>query len=181
MSIIENQLHKKLQFFTDDDKEYIQSLTSYTLNVNRAETYILLKAIRSITDSSTDLAKNTFIDLLEALYIKERNPIMHLADKGEDVKIDLKLKEGDNYTGSMLIARDADDKSALSSDTLEGTSATIQQIVIEDIAYEVGTFNKILILAEKPEDVDGTNTATGDVSAVLSKMYIYIDEESEAA
>lgn len=180
MNIIESQLQKKLQHFESEDAEYIEALSTYSLNVNRYETYILLKAVRSISDVSTDQEKETFIDLLEDLYVKEQNPVMHLADKGENVKIDIKLREGDNYTGSMLIARDAVTKAALSSDELEGTSATIQQIIIDDIDYPVGTFVKVLILSEGIDDSSGTNIANGDVNSVLSKMYIYIDEESEA-
>lgn len=184
MSIIENQLLKKLDHFSPDNQDYIQDLKTYPLNVNKNETYIILKAIRSIAAESTDDAKETFIDLLEDLYIKNENPVMHLADKGENVSIDIKLREGDNYTGSMLVARLSDTKELLSAETLQGSSAEVQKITLDHVDLPVGSFHKIVLLSEVPMDDPentGTDIASGIANSVLSKMYLYIDEDTTPA
>jgi hypothetical protein len=181
MSIIENQLHKKLELFSGSQQDYIKDLTTYPLSVNKSETYIILKAIRSMSEDSSEEDKETFIDLLEDLYIKEKNPVMHIADRGETVSVDIKLREGDNYTDSMLIARKADTKEALSSEYLEGSDAEVQKIELEDVDLPVGSFTKVVLLSEKPIDDPedpGTDMASGDANAVLSKMYLYIDEDT---
>jgi hypothetical protein len=103
-----------------------------------------------------------------------------MADKGENINIDIKLRANDNFTNSFLVARKATDKTALSTLTLEGSDAAIQRIVLTDIDLPVKTFIKVFVLAEKGENVEGTDQASGNVESVISKMYLYIDEDSEA-
>ena len=180
ISIFENQLHKKLPLFSADDRGYIKDIITNTGNFNRTELYILLKIVRHLNEDTLDSTKESFIDLIEDLYLKEENPPLHMADKGENINIDIKLRANDNFTNSFLVARKATDKTALSTLTLEGSDAAIQRIVLTDIDFPVKTFIKVFVLAEKGENVEGTDQASGNVESVISKMYLYIDEDSEA-
>lgn len=181
INIFENQLSLKLPLFDATNRDYIQDIIKNTANLNRTELYILLKIVRNLDENTDAYTKETFIDLIEDLYIKEQNPPLHMADRGENVGIDIKLRANDNFTNSFIVARKADDKTALSSLTLAGTDATIQRVTLEDIDLPTGSFSKILILSEKgADDGAGGQEASGDVETVISKMYLFIDEEAEA-
>lgn len=177
MTIINEQIDNKLSLFSDADQAYIRSLMTYPLDLTPDETFAVLKIVRSLSANSTSATLAYFIELLEELYLKSKNPVVLVVYKGETPEISLNVPSGDNYTGSYLVIRREDTKEALSSLTTAGSSAAVQSIAFSDITLDAGTFIKILVTAEGDTD----SAANGDVSAVLATMYLYVIGESESS
>jgi len=177
--VLKNVIYSKLKHFTQDEKTYLlQLINSHNCaNINDREEFILLKIWRSVDEVTNQLQKDMLIDLIERLYVENEVPALHIAHRGENIIVDIKLNENDDFTNTILLARENENKTALSADDVSGTLEPVQSIIIVDIDLNETTFYKILLLLEAP---DGNGKASGNVEALINEVYLYVADDIDS-
>ena len=177
--VLKSVIYNKFQYFTQDEKSYLQKIlgSHQCCTVNDRQEFILLKIWKAVDQNTTQFQKDLLIDLVERLYIEHDVPVLHIAARGENVRIDITLDDDDDFTSSILLARNAEDKAALSDETLAGTSDPIQTVTLLDLDLPAEDFAKVLILTETP---DGSGNASGNVHALINEVFMYVSAEIDS-
>ena len=165
-----------LQYFTDTQTLYIKDIIDYSTDpMPKPVSYFLFKCVRSIDETTTEAKKEIFIQLLEQIFVKDTLDNVETIHAGENLLIEVFLKKDEDFTGSIILARDDSDNMALSSVTLAGTDERIQQIMCLDLELTPLTFHRINVLAESI-GADGVS-ASGDSNALLNIVYLYVEKD----
>jgi hypothetical protein len=177
--VLKNVIFSALKHFSSDEQAYLQQLigSNSCTAINDRQEYILLKIWKSVDETISPYSKELLIDLAEKLYVEHDVPTFHIAHRGENIIVDILLNENDDFTNSILLARDNENKTALSADDLAGTSAPKQSVILVDIDLTESAFYKILLVLEAP-DIDGN--ASGNVEALINEIYLYIADDVDS-
>lgn len=170
-----NQLELILPNFTEVEQNYIRDMVDFSsLSLNEEDRYILLKIIRSIDSNTAQVKKDYIIDIFEKVFVRTTPPNFYIVNEGEDFNLTIRLRQDDDFTGTILLIRNAEDGTSLSDITQAGTSDSEQVVSIEDISLASGNFYKLWILTESP---NGQSEASGNGLNLIDTIYIYVDED----
>lgn len=178
--VLQNKIFEKLSEFTDAENRHIRQLLDQGdfNKLTDEDEYIFLKMWKAVDATTSQYQKDLLIDILERITIKDELPNFHLAYEGENIEIEIELDpDEDDFTGSFLLARNDEDKAALSALDQAGTAEQIQTVRIVDISLAGGDFYKIIVVTEGD---DGGGQAGGDVFALINEIFLYLEPDIDS-
>lgn len=178
--VLQNAIFDKLSEFSDSENRHIRQLLDQGdfNKLTDEDEYIFLKMWKAVDATTSQYQKDLLIDILERITIKDELPNFHLAYEGENIEIEIELDpDEDDFTGSFLLARNDEDKAALSDETQAGNANEIQTVRIIDIGLGGEDFYKIIIVTEGD---DGAGSASGDVYALINEIFLYLEADIDS-
>jgi len=168
------EIDRILEFFSDAEQAYIKNIIDFSTDeIPKKTSFFIFKCARSIDGNTSQDKLTLFIKILEQIFIKDTTDNVDIVHSGEDFFVELRLRRGEDLTGSMILARNGANGNALSSVTLKGTEASVQRIDLLDLDLPVNTFHRINILAEEP---DANESASGDSNALVNIVYLFVED-----
>jgi len=173
--LFHNQLELILPNFTEAEQSYIRDMVDFNAHdLSPEDEYILLKIIQSIDETSSQAKKDYLIDIFEKIYVRQSPPNFYIVNEGEDFNLTIRLRKTDDFTGTILLIRNAENGNALTDVDQAGTSDSEQTVTITDIDLSAGDFYKLWVLTESP---NGQSEASGNGLNLIDTIYMYVGED----
>jgi hypothetical protein len=169
-----SQVAPYLPYFSSTEQiKLIKKINNFSPNISRANLTMFVKFVELITASTTQADKDIIFELANDIMSAEYNselPKMFEVYKGEDHCLNITMKDGVDWTGFFLTARNYTDQALLSANNIAGSDAEVQSIQIDDINLSHNKFYKFIYAVENPNG----SIASGDVVVVLTAAYFLV-------
>lgn len=167
------EIDRVLQFFTADQKKYVNDIIDYSVNkISKKTFFFLWKCLKSIDESATEDKKELLVEILEQLFVRDVEGNVEVIHTGENLLIEIRLRKNEDLSGSIIVVRDTN-HIAISGTSLKGSDSPIQEINCNDLQLNQLTFHRLNVLSEKPDDDE---QASGDSNCLLNIVYLYMEK-----
>lgn len=179
LSLIGHKLTTDI-FSQEQINEIVLRATAIKRNTSDDLISFVAECFSAVTSGDTAFKKNILVQLMQDV-AKDPTSVCYLrVSQGAQFCVEFTLNVGEDFTGSFLTARNAEDDTLLSPNNIAGDSQVndpVQEVEITDLSLTADDFYHVDYLTEG----DTAGAANGEAGTLLDKYYFYVTRNIDSA